>query len=105
MVEGIFDHFAIYNSIPLLGKQISENLLKKLLHNTLPFSDVKIVTVYDNDVNVIEKRKQMTKLATFFGESRIKEINLTDVKDFSDAFQLGGYSKITEIVKNSFNNE
>lgn len=45
LVEGVFDHIILPNSIPLLGKKLYEKLFNKLYHNSNNY----IIIVLDND--------------------------------------------------------
>ncbi len=89
LTEGIFDAITLKrNTIPLLGKEVYDNLLLILLkHN------VKEVNVYlDNDVTYLEKEKIYNKLTSFNILCNI--IDLCEGKDVNEV----GY---TSAISNS----
>lgn len=96
IVEGVFDSLAIPNSIPLLGKHISDNLLE-LLHDS---SNGYVVVVLDSDA--WEDAKHLYRKLEF-GKliGRIKICECPVNYDPSKIFEEYGYRGIVKLLKNS----
>lgn len=94
LVEGVFDHMVTYNSIPILGKKVSDKLLNSIHKNCT--SDVYIVL--DNDaIEQAEEIYNQINVGIMFG--RVKIIEMGD-KDPSKIFETEGYKGISKIYKN-----
>jgi len=89
LVEGVFDMFPLYNSIPLLGKDISNLLLSKLkIHNT------KVILCLDEDA-LIDSIK-IYNLLTEMG----LDVYFVEVKDdIADYYKKNGEEKLLELIK------
>ena len=91
IVEGVFDSIRIPNSIPLLGKGISQLLIKKLLeHNS------RVVMCLDKDafkdsVDIYDTLMSLG-LDVFF-------IDLANQKDISKLFEDEGQGAVTNLLK------
>jgi DNA primase len=94
LVEGVFEHIVIPNSIPLLGKFISESLLDKLHDNAKAF----VVIVLDGDAykDAINLYKKIN-----FGDlrDRVKIVKISTDKDPSEIFQESENKGIVELLK------
>ena len=94
LVEGVFEHIVIPNSIPLLGKFISDSLLDKLHDNAKAF----VVIVLDGDAykDAINLYKKIN-----FGDlrDRVKIVKISTDKDPSEIFQESENKGIVELLK------
>jgi DNA primase len=91
LCEGPFDAIAIKrNAIPLLGKNIQQSLMKKIISSTVE----KIYLALDTDA-----MKQALKFAEYF-MNQGKEVYLVDLegKDPSDM----GFAHFTKLIQNTF---
>ena len=89
--EGMFDAIAIKrNAIPLLGKNIQSELMKKIVTSTIE----KIYIALD-----IDAMKQTLKFAEEFMNEG-KEVYLIDLKD-KDPSEMG-FNNFTNLIQNTF---
>ena len=89
--EGMFDAIAIKrNAIPLLGKNIQSELMKKIVTSTIE----KIYIALDTDA-----MKQTLKFAEEFMNEG-KEVYLIDLKD-KDPSEMG-FNNFTNLIQNTF---
>ena len=89
--EGMFDAIAIKrNAIPLLGKNIQSELMKKIVTSTIE----KIYIALDKDA-----MKQTLKFAEEFMNEG-KEVYLIDLKD-KDPSEMG-FNNFTNLIQNTF---
>ncbi len=93
IVEGVFDMFRIPNSIPILGKEISELLVEQLLkHNCT------VILCLDDDA--IKKTDETCKLLTSLGLN-VFFIDLTDYKkDISKIYEDHGKEEVAKALMN-----
>jgi hypothetical protein len=98
LVEGVFDHMVIPNSIPILGKYINDTLLINLIKRAK--KDVIICLdggeLEDADTEVIYKRLNTSKLT-----GRVKICRPPERYDFSEINQKFGNKGIIKILKTS----
>ena len=93
LVEGVFDHIVIPNSVPLLGKHISENLLH-LLHDK---AAGEIIVVFDGDAyNDAKKLYQRLNFGDLYG--RIKIVKCPSDYDPSKIYELLGNKGIVKLL-------
>lgn len=96
LVEGVFDHIVIPNSIPLLGKYVSDKLFEELYNK----SSANIVIVLDNDAydDAIDlyKRLDIGRL-----RGRVKVCIPDKGLDPSLIYQLFGKKGIIKLLKGS----
>lgn len=96
LVEGIFDHIVIPNSIPLLGVVLSDKLYENLLINSkaniIIFLDGE---AYDNAIEIYEK------LNNYELKGRIKMIKVTDGYDPSIINEKFGKRGIKHVLSTS----
>ena len=96
IVEGVFDHIPIPNSIPLLGKVINDHILDCLLTKLT----AKVVIVLDSDAyrDAVKLYKELnnTKL-----HNRVLLVKMPDGFDISDIYQKLGKKGIIRILKNA----
>ena len=91
LCEGPFDAIAIKrNAIPLLGKNIQQNLMKKIVKSTVE----KIYIALDTDA-----QKQALKFAEYFINEG-KEVYFMDL-DGKDPSEMG-FNNFTKLIQNTF---
>lgn len=97
LVEGPFDHIVVYNSIPILGKKISD----KLIHNLLYKSTANINILLDSDAWE-DSKKHYFKLnvGKLFG--RVNVIKLEDGYDIAKIHEDYGRQGVIDVMKSGF---
>jgi DNA primase len=96
-VEGPFDHLVVPNSIPGLGKIMSDEVFKKIHDNAM--SDIIILQDGDAWKDSVELYK---KLNTGKLYNRVKIIKLPEKYDVSLIYQVFGKDGLVKVLKNSF---
>jgi len=91
LVEGVFDHISIPNSVPMLGKVLNDVLYKKLIDK----SEAKVIIVLDHDAKKdainLYKRLNSTRL-----RNRVLIVDMPKGFDIADVHQkLGKRGVIT----------
>lgn len=100
LVEGVTDHIVVPNSIPLLGKILSNNLLELLHDKSAGF----IVIVLDDDA--WEDAKSLYKQLNFGNlRGRIKLVRPPEGYDPSKMFENFGNIGIVNLLKTAFKPE
>jgi DNA primase len=93
IVEGVFDHIVVPNSIPMLGKVMSENLFTKLVRK----AECKVIILLDSDAYLdaikLYKKLNSTKLM-----NRVMIIKLPDGYDISDINQKLGKKGVIDVL-------
>jgi DNA primase len=93
IVEGVFDHIVVPNSIPMLGKVISDDLFTKLVSK----AECKVIILLDSDAYTdaikLYKKLNSTKL---FG--RVFIIKLPKGYDISDVNQKLGKKGVVNVL-------
>ena len=93
LVEGVFDHIVVPNSLPLLGKVISDNLFSKVVKN----SECKVIILLDSDAYEdslkLYKRLNSTKLI-----GRVLIVKLPEGYDISDIYQRLGKKGVLKVL-------
>jgi len=93
IVEGVFDMFRIPNSIPILGKEISELLVEQLLKYNCT-----VILCLDDDA--IKKTDETCKLLSSLGLN-VFFIDLTDYKkDISQIYEDHGKKEVAKALMN-----
>jgi DNA primase len=93
LVEGVFDHMVIPNSIPMLGKTLSPELLEFLRG-----ARANIVVVLDNDA--IEDAKDLYKeLNVSVLHGRLRLCELPEGRDPSKMFEVYGANGIKSLLQ------
>ena len=97
LVEGPFDHIVVHNSIPILGKKISDKLMNSLFHK----ASANIIILLDSDA-IDDAKKHYTKLnvGKLFG--RIKIIELEEGYDIAKIHEDFGREGVIKVMRNSF---
>lgn len=96
-VEGPFDHLVVPNSIPGLGKIMSEEVLKKINDNTM--SDIVILQDGDAWKDSVELYKKLNQGKL---RDRVKIIKLPEKYDISKIYELFGKDGISKVLNSSF---
>jgi DNA primase len=93
LVEGVFDHITLPNSIPMLGKVLNDLLFKKLIDN----ASAKVIIVLDNDAEKdainLYKKLDSTKL-----NGRVLMVYMPKRFDLSDVHQKLGSKGIIKLI-------
>ena len=97
LVEGPFDHIVVHNSIPILGKKISD----KLMHNLYHKSTASINILLDSDAwNDAKKHYAKLNVGKLFG--RINIIKLEDGYDIAKIHEDYGRQGVIDVMKSGF---
>lgn len=96
LVEGVFDHLILPNSIPLLGKSLPNFILNKLKKNAM--SNIYIFIDGDAKKNIVKLYKKLN-----FGvlANRIFIVNVLDDDDVNSLYCKLGVKKLYEYIKNN----
>ena len=93
LVEGVFDHITLPNSIPMLGKVLNDLLFKKLIDN----ASAKVIIVLDNDAEKdainLYKKLDSTKL-----NGRVLMVYMPKRFDLSDVHQKLGSKGVINLI-------
>tara|TARA_B100001287_G_scaffold276832_1_gene289866 strand:- start:2708 stop:3655 length:948 start_codon:yes stop_codon:yes gene_type:complete len=93
LVEGVFDHITLPNSIPMLGKVLNDLLFKKLIDN----ASAKVIIVLDNDAEKdainLYKKLDSTKL-----NGRVLMVCMPKRFDLSDVHQRLGSKGVIKLI-------
>ena len=93
IVEGVFDHIVVPNSIPMLGKVISDDLFTKLVSK----AECKVIILLDSDAYAdaikLYKKLNSTKLI-----GRVFIVKLPDGYDISDVNQKLGKKGVVNVL-------
>jgi hypothetical protein len=93
LVEGVFDHIVVPNSIPLLGKVLYDKLYDEITKKC----DCKVIILLDSDAKMdgfeIYKKLNSTKL-----RNRVLMINLPTGYDISDIHRLLGREGVSNVL-------
>jgi len=93
LVEGVFDHITLPNSIPMLGKVLNDLLLKRLIDD----ASAKVIIVLDNDAEKdainLYKKLDSTKL-----NGRVLMVYMPKYYDLSDVHQKLGSKGVIKLI-------
>jgi len=93
IVEGVFDHIVVPNSVPMLGKVISDDLYTKIVSR----AECKVIILLDSDAYTdaikLYKKLNSTKLI-----GRVFIVKLPDGYDISDINQKLGKKGVVQIL-------
>lgn len=93
LVEGVFDHITLPNSIPMLGKVLNDLLFKKLIDH----ASAKVIIVLDNDAEKdavnLYRRLNSTKL-----NGRVLIVYMPKRFDLSDVHQRLGSKGVIKLI-------
>ena len=97
LVEGPFDHLVVHNSIPILGKKISDKLMHSLFHK----ASANIIILLDSDAwNDAIKHYSKLNVGKLFG--RIKIVKLEEGYDIAKIHEEKGREGVIDVMRNSF---
>ena len=97
LVEGPFDHLVVHNSIPILGKKISDKLMHSLFHK----ASANIIILLDSDAWG-DAKKHYAKLNVGKLFNRIKIIKMDDDYDVAKVHEDFGREGVINVMRNSF---
>lgn len=97
LVEGPFDHLVVHNSIPILGKKISDKLMHSLFHK----ATANIIILLDSDAWE-DAKNHYSKLNVGKLFDRIKIIKLDDGYDIAKIHEDFGREGVVNVIRNSF---
>lgn len=98
LVEGVFDHIVVPNSIPLLGKALNKDY--KLYWELITRANACINVWLDGDVyNSVKEIYKLLNHGNLY--DRIRYIPCGEDDDPSSIFQRGGYKEIAEHLSNA----
>lgn len=93
LVEGVFDHITLPNSIPMLGKVLNDLLMKRLIDD----ASAKVIIVLDNDAEKdainLYKKLDSTKL-----NGRVLMVYMPKYYDLSDVHQKLGSKGVINLI-------
>jgi DNA primase len=93
LVEGVFDHIAIPNSVPMLGKVLNDILHKNLIDK----ASAKVIIVLDsdakNDAINLYKKLHSSRL-----RDRVRIVYLPDGFDIADVYQKLGKKGVVKLL-------
>ena len=96
LVEGVFDHIAIPNSIPMLGKILNDVLFKKLVSQ----AEAKVIILLDADA-----KEDALKLYKRLNSTRLREkiliVNMPEGFDIADVHQKLGKEGVIKVLKSA----
>jgi len=94
LVEGPFDHIVVHNSIPLLGKKISDKLMHSLFNKT----SANIIILLDDDAwGDAKKHYAKLNVGKLFG--RIKIVKMKKDYDIAKIYEDFGREGVIECMK------
>jgi DNA primase len=94
LVEGPFDHIVVHNSIPLLGKKISDKLMHSLFHK----ASSNVIILLDSDA-WDDAKKHYAKLNVGKLFDRIKIIKMKEGYDIAKIHEDFGREGVVEVMK------
>jgi DNA primase len=96
IVEGVFDHIPIPNSIPLLGKVLNDHILEGLEKKLT----AKVIIVLDSDAYrdavKLYKRLNSSKL-----HNRVMIVKMPDGYDISDVYEKIGKKGVVKLLRSA----
>jgi DNA primase len=97
LVEGPFDHLVVHNSIPILGKKISDKLMNSLFHK----ASANVIILLDSDAwGDTKKHYVKLNVGKLFG--RIKIVKLEEGYDIAKIHEEKGREGVIDVMRNSF---
>lgn len=94
LVEGPFDHIVVHNSVPLLGKKISDKLMHSLFHKT----NGNVIILLDDDAwEDAKKHYAKLNVGKLFG--RIRIVKMKEGYDIAKIHEDFGREGVIECMK------
>jgi hypothetical protein len=97
LVEGPFDHLVVHNSIPILGKKISDKLMHSLFHKT----SANVIILLDSDA-WFDSKKHYSKLNVGKLFNRIKVIKMKEGYDIAKIQEDFGRQGVIDVMKSAY---
>lgn len=97
LVEGPFDHIVVHNSIPVLGKKISDKLMSNLFHK----STANIIILLDSDAWT-DSKKHYAKLNVGKLFDRVKIIKIKEDYDISKIHEELGRQGVLDVMRSAY---
>lgn len=97
LVEGPFDHLVVHNSIPILGKKISDKLMYSLFNK----ASANVIILLDADA-MTDTKKHYLKLNVGKLFDRIKVVELKEGYDIAKIHEEFGREGVINVMRNSF---
>lgn len=98
LVEGPFDHIVVHNSIPMLGKKISDKLMLEILNK----STANIIILLDGgEAEWGDTKKLYSKLNVGKLHGRIKAVKLKEGLDISEINEKEGRDGVIKVMKSA----
>jgi|TARA_R110000822_G_scaffold28869_2_gene85444 DNA primase len=97
LVEGPFDHLVVHNSIPILGKKISDKLMNSLFHK----ASANIIILLDSDAWG-DAKKHYSKLNVGKLFDRIKIIKIKEDYDIAKIHEDFGREGVIKVMKSAY---
>lgn len=94
LVEGPFDHIVVHNSIPILGKKISDKLMHSLFHK----ASADVIILLDSDA-WDDAKKHYAKLNVGKLFNRVKIVKLKEGYDIAKIHEDFGREGVVKIMK------
>jgi hypothetical protein len=97
LVEGPFDHIVVHNSIPILGKKISDKLMSSLFHK----ATANIIILLDDDAWENAKKLYFDlNVGKLYG--RIRVIKMEEGYDIAKIHEKRGRQGVIDIMKSGY---
>jgi len=97
LVEGPFDHLVVHNSIPILGKKISDKLMHSLFHKV----SANVIILLDSDAwNDAKKHYAKLNVGKLF--NRIKVIKMREDYDIAKIHEEFGRQGVIDVMKSAY---
>ena len=97
LVEGPFDHLVVHNSIPILGKKISDKLMHSLFHK----ASANVIILLDSDA-WFDSKKHYSKLNVGKLFNRIKVIKMKEGYDIAKIQEDFGRQGVINVMKSAY---
>lgn len=97
LVEGPFDHLVVHNSVPILGKKISDKLMHLLFHK----ASANIIILLDSDAWG-DAKKHYTKLNVGKLFNRIKVVKIKEDYDIAKIHEEFGRKGVVDVMKSAY---
>ena len=97
LVEGPFDHLVVHNSIPILGKKISDKLMHSLFHK----ASSNVIILLDSDA-WFDSKKHYSKLNVGKLFNRIKVIKMKEGYDIAKIQEDFGRQGVIDVMKSAY---
>ncbi len=97
LVEGPFDHIVVHNSVPLLGKKISDKLMSSLYHK----ANANIIVLLDDD-GWKDAKELYSKLNVGKLFNRVKIVKMKEGYDIAKIQEDFGRKGVIEVLRSAY---